>query len=53
MPKYQCEGCGTLFAGWAGGGICQKCGGRLKLIPWAKYYEENKKQIKASKHERG
>jgi len=49
VPKYQCEKCGALFAGWAGGGICSKCGGKLKLIPWAKYYEESKKQNKASK----
>ncbi len=50
MPKFQCEKCKTLFAGWAGGGICSKCGGKLKLISWAKYYEESKKQNKVPKH---
>lgn len=51
MPKYHCEKCGALYAGWAGGGICPKCGGKLKLISYAKYYEEHQKQNKASKHE--
>ncbi len=53
MPKYQCEKCGALFAGWAVKGICRVCGGELKLIPRAKYYEESKKQDKASKYEDG
>ncbi|MBA7526120.1 hypothetical protein ES705_18281 [subsurface metagenome] len=50
MPKYQCERCGALYAGWAGGGICSQCGGKLKLISWAKYYEESKKQDKIQKY---
>jgi len=49
MPKYQCEGCGALFAGWGGGGICPKCGGKLIRISFEKYYEEQKKQKKLSK----
>ncbi|MBA7610599.1 hypothetical protein ES703_17811 [subsurface metagenome] len=44
MPKYQCEECGELYAGWAGKGICQKCGGKLGAIPYEKYYEEDKKK---------
>jgi len=40
MPKYQCEKCGALYAGWAKGDICQKCGGKLKAISREKYYEE-------------
>ncbi|MBA7576997.1 hypothetical protein ES708_18843 [subsurface metagenome] len=44
MPKYQCEKCGALYAGWAGKGICQKCGGRVVVISREKYYEEHEKQ---------
>lgn len=40
MPKYQCEKCGALFGGLGVGKICQKCGGKLKAISRAKYYEE-------------
>lgn len=51
MPKFQCEKCGALFAGWGDGKICPRCGGKLKTIPWAKYYEIQREQDKASKHE--
>lgn len=44
MPKYQCGKCGALYAGWAGKGICQKCGSKLVAISWEKYYEEKKKK---------
>ncbi|MBA7643747.1 hypothetical protein ES703_51480 [subsurface metagenome] len=44
MPKYQCEKCGNIYAGWAGTKICPKCGGQLRKISWEKYYEEKKKQ---------
>ncbi|MBA7478260.1 hypothetical protein ES707_13683 [subsurface metagenome] len=49
MPKYRCEKCGALYAGWAGSEICQKCGGKLELISWARYQEEKKKLDEAEK----
>lgn len=50
MPKYQCQKCGALYAGWAGSKICLKCGGKLKSISFTKYYEEQRKQNKISKY---
>ena len=44
MPKYQCEKCRELYAGWAGTIICPKCGGKLVAIPHEKYYEKDKKK---------
>jgi rubredoxin len=49
MPKFQCEKCGSLYAGWAGSKICRNCGGKLKLISWARYQEEKKKLDEAEK----
>ncbi|MBA7528066.1 hypothetical protein ES705_20249 [subsurface metagenome] len=47
MPKFQCEECGELYAGWASKGKCPKCGGKLAAISWEKYYEEyEKKELK-------
>lgn len=52
MRKYQCEKCGALYAGWGESKICEKCGGKLKVITYEKYYEEQKIRDKASKHKR-
>jgi len=49
MPKYQCEKCGALFAGWAGSKTCPKCGGRLRAISFEEYYKKNKKLNDAEK----
>ena len=49
MPKFQCEKCGALFAGWAGSRICPKCEGRLRAISFEKYYKEKKKLDGAEK----
>lgn len=46
MPYYKCEKCGAMSAGWGVDKTCYKCGGKLKEISKAEFYEREKKNEK-------